>query len=331
MKEAAISTEALNSYGGRVLTAGIELSQFERNPVLLWMHRRGWEKGAMPIGRFENIRTDGDKLIGTPVFDQNDEFAKQIESKWENGFLRMLSAGLEIIETSADPSLLLPGQTRETVTRSKLVEVSIVDIGSNDEAIQLYEDGKFLRLTSGEENLRLPLLKKEETPEAQEQEGAENNNKPNNNSKMIKEQLSLLGLPENATEEQATAALQLMKHRAENAETIELAAVTQAVDQAVKERRILAEQRDHFIKLGKTAGLQMLADTLASLRPQQKPNEVINLGKESAPGAARTAKTYAKLSDVPADERLELRKSNPAEYKRLFKEEYGMECPELKD
>ena len=212
MKEAAISTEALNSYGGRVLTAGIELSQFERNPVLLWMHRRGWEKGAMPIGRIENIRTEGDKLIGTPVFDQNDEFAKQIESKWENGFLRMLSAGLEIIETSADPSLLLPGQTRETVTRSKLVEVSIVDIGSNDEAIQLYEDGKFLRLTSGEENLRLPLLKKEETPEAQEQEGAENNNKPNNNSKMIKEQLSLLGLPENATEEQATAALQLMKH-----------------------------------------------------------------------------------------------------------------------
>lgn len=331
MKEAAISTEALNSYGGRVLTAGIELSQFERNPVLLWMHRRGWEKGAMPIGRIENIRTDGDKLIGTPVFDQNDEFAKQIESKWENGFLRMLSAGLEIIETSADPSLLLPGQTRETVTRSKLVEVSIVDIGSNDEAIQLYEDGKLLRLTSGEENALLPLLKKEETPEAQEQEGAENNNKPNNNSKMIKEQLSLLGLPENATEEQATAALQLMKHRAENAETIELAAVTQAVDQAVKERRILAEQRDHFIKLGKTAGLQMLADTLASLRPQQKPNEVINLGKESAPGAAGTAKTYAKLSDVPADERLELRKSNPAEYKRLFKEEYGMECPELKD
>ena len=331
MKEAAISTEALNSYGGRVLTAGIELSQFERDPVLLWMQRRGWEKGAMPIGRIENMRTDGGKLIGTPVFDQNDEFAKQIESKWENGFLRMLSAGLEVIETSADPSVLLPGQTRETVTRSKLVEVSIVDIGSNDEAIQLYEDGKLLRLASGEENARLPLLKKEETPEAQEQEGAEINNKPNNNSKMIKEQLSLLGLPENATEEQATAALQLMKHRAENAETIELAAVTQAVDQAVKERRILAEQRDHFIKLGKTAGLQMLADTLASLRPQQKPNEVINLGKESAPGASGTAKTYAKLSDVPADERLELRKSNPAEYKRLFKEEYGMECPELKD
>lgn len=331
MKEAAISTEALNSYGVRVLTAGIELSQFERNPVLLWMHRRGWEKGAMPIGRIENIRTDGDKLIGTPVFDQNDEFAKQIESKWENGFLRMLSAGLEIIETSADPSVLLPGQERETVTRSKLVEVSVVDIGSNDEAIQLYEDGKLLRLASGEENARLPLLKKEESPEAQEQEGAEINNKPNNNSKMIKEQLSLLGLPENATEEQATAALQLMKHRAENAETIELAAVTQAVDQAVKERRILAEQRDHFIKLGKTAGLQMLADTLASLRPQQKPNEVINLGKGSAPGAAGKAKAYAKLSDVPADERLELRKSNPAEYKRLFKEEYGMECPELKD
>ena len=46
---------------------------------------------------------------------------------------------------------------------------------------------------------------------------------------MTKEQLALLGLPETATEEQATAALNLMKGRADNAEQIQLAAVTQAV------------------------------------------------------------------------------------------------------
>lgn len=336
MKEVIISTEAVNSYGSRVLTAGIDLSQYERNPVLLWMHRRSWEPGAMPIGRVENLRVENGKLIGTPVFDQNDDFAKQIESKWDNGFLRMASAGLEPIETTPDPTLIMPGQTRETVTRSKLVEVSIVDIGGNDEALQLYgEEGKLLKLAAGEECPGLPLLQptNEAEPEADEEagEGEEINNPNNNLTKMTKEQLALLGLPETATEEQATAALNLMKGRADNAETIELAAVTQAVDQAVAERRILAEQRDHYIKLGKAAGVQMLRETLNTMHPQQKPTETINLGKQSAPGAGEAPKTYAKLSDVPADERLELRKSNPTEYMRLFKEEYGVECPELKD
>lgn len=326
----------MNSYGCRVLTSGIDLSQYQRNPVLLWMHRRSWEPGAMPIGRVDNLRVEDGRLIGTPVFDQNDDFARQIESKWENGFLRMASAGLEIIEKTDDPGLIIAGQIRETVTRSKLIEVSIVDIGGNDEALQLYEaEGKLLRLAAGEDSLELPLLrhKREAEPEpaATPGESEENSNHINNSTQMNKEQLTLLGLPENATEEQATAALALMKQRADNAESIELAAVTQAVDRAVAERRIVADQRDHYIKLGKAAGLQMLGDTLATMHPQQKPTETIKLGKQSAPGAGEAPKTYAKLSDVPEAERMEMRKNNPAEYMRLFKEEYGVECPEYKD
>lgn len=336
MKEVIISTEAVNSYGTRVLTAGIDLSQYERNPVLLWMHRRSWEPGAMPIGRVENLRIEDGKLIGTPVFDQNDPFAKQIESKWENGFLRMASAGLEILEKSDDPGLVVAGQIRETVTRSKLVEVSIVDIGGNDEALQLYgAEGKLLKLAAGEDNPGLPLLQlqKENEPDPDEPtgEGEENNNPKTNLTEMTKEQKALLGLPETATEEQVTAALTLMKGRADSAETIQLAAVTQAVDQAVAERRILAEQRDHYIKLGKAAGIEMLRDTLGTLHPQQKPTETINLGKQSAPGAGEAPKSYAKLGDVPEAERLELRKSNKAEYMRLFKAEYGVDCPKLED
>lgn len=337
MKEVVISTGAVNSYGSRVLTEGIDLSQYEKNPVLLWMHRRSWEPGAMPIGRIEGLRVEGDKLIGTPVFDQNDTFAKQIESKWENGFLRMASACLEPLETSADASLILPGQSRETVTRSKLVEVSIVDIGGNDEALQLLGgDGKLLKLGAGEENAELPLLhnntdeqeakpKSEDTPDEGEGKNTTNNNK----SKMIKEQLQMLGLPETATEEQATAALQLMKQKADNADALQLSAVTQAVDQAVADRKILADQRDHFIKLGKSAGLEMLTATLGTMHPQQKPMEQINLSHQSAPGAGEQPKSYTKLSEVPEAERVELRKSNKPEYMRLFKAEYGIDCPEL--
>ena len=334
-KDVIISTGAVNCYGTRVLTEGIDRSQYERNPVLLWMHRRAFDGNAMPIGRVENLRVEDGKLIGTPVFDQNDDFAKRIESKWESGFLRMASAALEPIETSADDALVLPGQTRETVTRSKLVEVSIVDIGGNDEALQLCgADGKLLKLAAGEDVPALPLLKlsyAEPAPEEEPGEGEEINNNQNQTTAMNKEQLMLLGLPEGASDEQATAALQLMKTRADSAETLQLAAVTQCVDQAIADRKILAAQRDHYIKLGKTAGIEMLADTFKTMPVQQKPTDTLNLSHQSAPGAGTQTKTYAKLSEVPRSELLTLRKEQPAEYMRLYKEEYGVDCPCLSE
>jgi len=331
MKEVVISTEAVNCYGTRVLTSGIDLSQYERNPVLLWMHRRAWNGKDMPIGRIENLRVDGDKLIGTPVFDRADDFAKQIESKWENGFLRMASAALEPTETSSDPSLVMPGQTRETVTRCKLIEVSIVDIGGNDEALQLYGGEKLLTLAAGEESPALPLLKMAAEAETEEQPETPITN---SNAKMNKEQLQLLGLPEGATDEQVTAVLNLMKTKADSVESMRLAAVTQAVDQAIAERKIVAGQRDHFIKLGKNAGVEMLADTFKAMSPQQKPTDAIEPGKGSAPtpGAGKEApRSYTKLSEVPQAELLTLRKEQPQEYMRLYKEEYGVDCPALSE
>ena len=158
-KEVVISTSGLNSYGCRVLTSGGDLRQYERNPVLLFMHNRAFDRENLPIGRMENLRIEGDRLIGTPVFDLNDEFAKKVADKWENGFLRMVSAGIEILETSSDVSVMLPGQTRPTITKWKLIEVSVVDIGSNDEALRLYDkEGSMLKLAVGIDNTMLPLL-----------------------------------------------------------------------------------------------------------------------------------------------------------------------------
>ena len=335
MKEVIISTETVNCYGTRVLTSGIDVSQYKRNPVLLWMHRRAFEGDSMPIGKVENLRVEDGKLIGTPVFDQDDDFSKRIESKWENGYLRMASAGLEPLETSSDPSLVSDGQTRETITRSKLIEVSIVDIGGNDDALQLYgEEGRLLTLAAGEDAPGLPLRKLKKEDESEAGAGKENNKRQNQTKAMNKEQLTLLGLPEGASDEQATAALQLMKTRADSADALQLAAVTQCVDQAIAERKILGAQREHFLKLGKTAGLEMLADTFKSMSPQAKPTGLLNLSRESAPGSGSSAaggKSYAKLSEVPREELLALRKDQPAEYMRLYKAEYGVDCPPLSE
>ncbi len=326
-KEVIISTSGLNCYGGRVLTSGIDLTQFQKNPLLLWMHRRSFDRDAMPIGRIDNLRTDGDRLIGTPVFDQNDEFAKKIESKWENGFLRMASAGIEIIETSDAPEHLLQGQTRRTITRCRLEEVSIVDMGGNDEALQLYDrSGKVLKLAAGEDNDALPLLapEKKDDPSGTAPDGKADNQTNKLTQSMNKEILQLLGLSETATEQEAVGALRLLKEKADKVETLQLASITAVVDGAIAEKRITADKKEHFVNIGKAAGIDSLRTTLSLMQPVRKPTEVIR--QTDAPRDDEP-KTYAKLSDVPANQLEKLREERPQDYERLYKAEYGHDIP----
>lgn len=326
-KEVIISTSGLNCYGGRVLTSGIDLTQFQKNPLLLWMHRRSFDRDAMPIGRIDNLRTDGDRLIGTPVFDQNDEFAKKIESKWENGFLRMASAGIEIIETSDAPEHLLQGQTRRTITRCRLEEVSIVDMGGNDEALQLYDrSGKVLKLAAGEDNDALPLLapEKKDAPSGTAPDGKDNNQTKKSTQSMNKEFLQLLGLSETATEQEAVGALRLLKEKADKVETLQLASITAVVDGAIAEKRITADKKEHFVNIGKAAGIDSLRTTLSLMQPVRKPTEVIH---QTDTPHDDEPKTYAKLSDVPAAELEKLREEKPQDYERLYKAEYGHDIP----
>ncbi len=73
-KEFVISTSRVNCYGTRVLTGGIDLEQYTKNPVLLYMHRRGiFGDNTLVLGSTVNIRIDGDRLIGEPDFDMEDE------------------------------------------------------------------------------------------------------------------------------------------------------------------------------------------------------------------------------------------------------------------
>lgn len=322
-KEVVISTSGVNSYGCRVLTEGIDLRQYQRNPILLWMHRRSFNGDSMPIGRIENLRIDGDRLIGTPLFDQKDEFAKKIESKWEDGFLRMASAGIEVVEVSNAPEYVQPGQTRATIIRCKLEEVSIVDIGANDEALQLSHGGKVLQLAAGEQSDIIPLLDTEEeekTAEGTAPKAPDNNQITN---QMNKEFLQLLGLPETATEQEALGALRLMKERADKAESLQLASITALVDGAIAERRITADKKDHFVSLGKSAGIESLRTTLEMMQPQHKPTELLHQKTEIPAGGEH--KTYAKLSEVPEEELRKMREENYGEYARLYKAEFGIE------
>ena len=122
-----LSDESVNSYGFVVLTSGIDTTTFERNPVMLYMHNRD----GNVIGRWENIRKDGSRLLGDAVFDDSTELAATVKKQVKNGFLRCVSIGIEEIATGE-----LNGV--QTVTKCRLIEVSIVDIPSNSNAVKLY-------------------------------------------------------------------------------------------------------------------------------------------------------------------------------------------------
>ena len=154
-KTFVLSDESINSYGFRVLTAGINLERFKKNPVMLWNHTRSWsdkEDVILPIGRWENLRVEDGKLLGDTCFDMDDPFAVKIANKVEKGFVKTCSVGIQEIELSEMPEHIFPGQTRKTVIRSILWEVSLTDMPSNANAVSLYDsNGNIIELSSGGE------------------------------------------------------------------------------------------------------------------------------------------------------------------------------------
>ena len=307
-KRVRISNDSLNSYGSRVLTSGMNVEQYCRNPVLLYMHQRG-----NVIGYVKDLKVENGEVTGEPVFDEATELSRRCKKQFEFGSLRMVSAGIDILELSDEPGQLVQGQTCPTITKSRLYEVSMVDVGANDDAIVLMKDGKQITLGRDGE-CPLPLINNQKTKDEME----------------LKVLALQLGLPETATEAEVNKALGELKQSKQENERLQkengeltLARITGLVEKAVTEKRLDEGKKAQFVELGKKVGAEELKGILEAMQPQTKLSAVLSYkgGKQVAQPAS-----YTKLSEVPADELLLMREQNPEEYKRLYKAEYGMSC-----
>lgn len=309
-KRVRISNDSLNSYGFRVLTSGLDVAQYNRNPVLLYMHERG-----NVVGYVKDLKVENNEVTGELMFDCASELSQRCKKQFEFGSLRMVSAGLEILETSEDKDLLVAGQTRPTITKSKLFEVSIADVGANDDALVLQRNGKMITL-GRDGDCDLPLLN--------------NNNKQKKTEEMENKTIALqLGLPETATDAEISAKLtELNQLKEQNVsllkekESLTLTNITSLVTQAITEKRLEEKDKDQFVELGKKIGAEELEKTLKAMHPAVKLSSV--LGHQG--GAPAGEQKFTKLSEVPADQIAALRSENPEEYKRLYKAEYGIDC-----
>ena len=80
-----LTNDTLNSYGYRVLTEGVDMEQYERNPILLYMHNRG-----QVIGVIKDLKRENGEITGELAFDEATELSRQCKKQWEFGSLRMV-------------------------------------------------------------------------------------------------------------------------------------------------------------------------------------------------------------------------------------------------
>ena len=332
MKRIVISDESINSYGFWVRTDGIDLSAFLKNPVMLWNHNRGGLgviSDQLPIGIWKDLRIENGVLTGEPVFDENDEFAVKIKQKYESGILNACSIGFAPLEWSDAPEMLKEGQKVATVTRCRLLEISICDIPSNANAtVVLYDDdNKVINLS----DLPIPL--------APFGRGKAIGPKINNN--MPKEIALTLGLDENASPQACVNAITELKseiasHEAtrqnledENRQMrLRLKAIDDAaaeaqkqevvnlLDDAVKSGRIDAKVRPQFEKLFEL-DYEAAKTALAAL-PERKPLEAKPVGMADGDLCKMSWDELDK-----ADRLLELKTKHPDIYQQKFNEKFN--------
>ena len=314
MTRVRLTNNSLNSYGTRVLTQGIDTSRYEANPILLYMHERG-----TVIGVVTNIEKTDDEITGELQFDEATELSRQCKQQFEFGSLRMVSVGLDVVEVSDAPDVILPGQAFYTVTKSILFEVSLVDIGANPDAIRLRYKGKMLNLSDGGAN-PLPALK------------PINMDKPQIE---VAKSAAALGLDEGATCEQCFEKIATMKADGEAASqkiaelTAEVGTVNAqlktsnakmfeaAIDKAIGEGRIDAGRKEHFMKLAAEVGYEMLCSTLESCQPRVTLASQM-LGGEKTEDAAKEYDRRDREGSL-----LSLKRENPAEFQRLYEAKFG--------
>ena len=252
------------------------------------------------------------------MFDETDEFALKIKQKYESGILNACSMGFMPLEWSDAPEMLKEGQTVATVTRCRLLEVSICDIPSNANAtVVLYdENSKTINLSDLPNKAIGPKI----------------------NHINMKEIALKLGLAENADPKACVDAIQLkddqiatlktenatLKAKVQGFEKAEAEArkqeVTKLLDDAVKTGRIDATTRPQFEKLFELDH-EGTKTVLASL-PERTPMEAKPVGS----GDGDLCKMSWDELDK-ADRLFELKTKYPQIYEEKFNEKFHKKRP----
>lgn len=325
-----VHDDSINTYGFRMLTEGANLDEFNKNPVILYNHD-DWD---MPIGRGENARKENGKILVDIVFDDADgKRGAEVAGKVERGFIRAASVGAwPPEEMSDDDSMKLPGQSGPTITKWTMREASICPIGSNHNALAMY-DHKGNRIDLNDKSALVKLMDNVSTSI---------NHKMKSNMSFLTQMLKLsdsasdqaiqeavqglIALRDNLQTENATlktenqtlrgkvSSFESAKKDADKQEAIAL------VDAAIKDGRIDAKGKDSWIEDFETDFAKAKV-RLSSISPRQSISRQIKTDSGKQPGNIQLADmSFAEIREKDLIKEL---KKEPELYREKFYETYG--------
>jgi hypothetical protein len=319
-KRFVLHTETVNSQGFRMLTSGADLSGFMANSLLLWNHIRpkGIRKDqVLPLGFWTDIEVSDNQITAVPFFDDSDDFAMQIFNKVENGTIKMCSVGAEPIEASEDPSLMLPSQVKPTITKWKMLEASVVDVGANPDSltVQLFKNEGSIKLSGqNQENFINQITLKMAENEDKEKELQKENEDLKARLKELSDELKKMKATLSSYEED----------KKEMAEKEEQEKAEKLVNSAIDAKKITLAQKSGFLKLAKV-DFDSTKQTLDNMSPMSSVRELLQTG------GTKQAERVEKLSALSYDELFKskngdlnfLKLNAPDVYAEKFEEKFG--------
>lgn len=125
---------ALDAHGTIVPASGLRLERFLANPVFCWMHRTGdtEARSADPddvIGTVADLRVEGDRLLFAVVFGTHDLA--------DRCFRAVVEKRINACSISFNPIRQHVEGDAVIVDEAELIEISLVIVGSNPEALAL--------------------------------------------------------------------------------------------------------------------------------------------------------------------------------------------------
>lgn len=316
--------ESVNTYGFRMLTSGANLEEFRKNPVMLLNH----EDYTLPIGRWENIRVEGGRILGDAVFDEGDARASEVKRKVENNFIRMASIGAWPPEEKSDAyDLMLPGQTLSTVTKWTVREGSIVTIGANHNALAFYdrESKQLIDLNDKTNLIRLmdsnnPINKKKMSVLT----GVLKLHDSASEAEIVTAIQGVMSNNDRLSKENKTLADAIDKQNADKKAAQKAESVTLA-DAAIKDGRYDANGREVLLKLF-DADFDGTKAMLAAIPKRGGVATQITGGKNAVDLGDWKNKSWEELDK--AGKLVELKDNHPDVYTEKFKQRFGVE-PQL--
>jgi len=88
-----VNTKTLDRYGTVVLPKGADVTKFQQNPVVLWLHNMDETLPKIPIARCVQMDVQEDAIVVTTEFNRNDPLAVKVFQAYKDGFLHAWSIG----------------------------------------------------------------------------------------------------------------------------------------------------------------------------------------------------------------------------------------------